>query len=56
MQYIFNPKLSNAEMLAKVIIGSAQEEISLNKLTESVEQEIQEQTRRGKYRNIYKYI
>lgn len=35
--------LTNADMLAKVIIGSAQEEISLNKLTESVEQEIIQQ-------------
>ena len=35
-------------MLSKVIMGSAQEEISLYKLTESVEKKIQEQTRLGK--------
>ena len=35
-------------MLSKIIIGSAQEEISLNKLTECVEKEIQEQSRLGK--------
>lgn len=39
--------LTNADMLAKVIIGSAQEEISLNKLTETVEQEIMEHQRLG---------
>ena len=39
-------------MLAKVIIGSAQEEISLNKLTETVEQEIMEHQRLGLFSNI----
>lgn len=39
--------LRNANLLAKVIIGGTQEEISLEKLMENVQQEVQEQMANG---------
>lgn len=39
--------LRNAQLLAKVIVGGAVEEISLERLMADVEAEVQEQTQRG---------
>lgn len=39
--------LTNAELLSRVIIGGAQEEISLSRLTREVEEEINSQKMKG---------